>query len=126
MDGQASIEPCKYERLLLSFQRLPTGRKYIASLVDGLDTLYIMGLYNEFREARDFVAKIDWSKTRGSSLVQVFETTIRYVGGLLSAYELSGDVVFINKTVELVDKLLPAFDTPTGIPYRYVDFSTQV
>lgn len=95
-------------------------------MVDGLDTLYIMGLTDEFKEARDYVATIDWSETHGSSFVQVFETTIRYVGGLLSAYELSGDVMFVNKTVELVEKLLPAFDTPTGIPYQYVDFSTQV
>ena len=89
-----------------------------------MDTLYLMGLYGEFNEARDYVANIDWDETHGSDLVQVFETAIRYVGGLISAYELSGDQVFIQKTVELVDRLLPAFDTPTGIPYQYVDFSS--
>ncbi|KAI8141005.1 glycoside hydrolase [Fennellomyces sp. T-0311] len=95
-----------------------------ASIVDGMDTLYLMGLYGEFNEARDYVAQIDWDKTHGSELVQVFETVIRYVGGLLSAYELSDDDMFVQKTVQLVDRLLPAFDTPTGIPYQYVNFSS--
>ena len=83
-----------------------------------------MGLYGEFNEARDYIANIDWDVTHGSDLVQVFETTIRYVGGLLSAYELSGDEMFVEKTVQLVDRLLPAFDTATGIPYQYVNFKT--
>ena len=83
-----------------------------------------MGLYGEFNEARDYIANINWDITQDSDLVQVFETTIRYVGGLLSAYELSGDEMFVEKTVELVDRLLPAFDTPTGIPYQYVNFKT--
>ncbi|ORY94054.1 glycoside hydrolase [Syncephalastrum racemosum] len=93
-----------------------------ASLVDGLDTLYLLGFHDEFEEAKKTIAHIDWSQS--SDLVQVFETTIRYVGGLLSAYDLSGDDVFITKTVELVDRLLPAFDTPTGIPYQYVNFTS--
>lgn len=100
--------------------------RLLASLVDGLDTLYLMGFRGEFAEARDFVAKIDWSTTHGNELVQVFETVIRYVGGLLSAYELSGDPMFVAKSAELVDRLLPAFDTPTGIPYQYVNFTSQV
>ena len=83
-----------------------------------------MGLYGEFNEARDYIANIDWDVTHGSDLVQVFETTIRYVGGLLSAYELSGDEMFVEKTVQLVDRLLPAFETATGIPYQYVNFKT--
>ncbi|KAI8341348.1 glycoside hydrolase [Chlamydoabsidia padenii] len=94
-----------------------------ATIVDSLDTLYIMGLKDEFKEARDYVAAIDWSNTQDH--VQVFETCIRYVGALLSAYDLSHDTIFITKTVELVDRLLPAFtESPTGIPYQYVDFKT--
>ena len=45
----------------------------------------------------------------------MFETNIRYVGGLLSIYSFTGDEMFKNKAVHIVDKLLPAFDTPTGI-----------
>ncbi|ORX50997.1 glycoside hydrolase [Hesseltinella vesiculosa] len=103
-------------------QPVNTRNGWGATIVDALDTLYIMGLKDEFQEARDFVANIDWSQA--DNLVQVFETTIRYVGGLLSAYDLSGDLVFVEKTVELVDRLLPAFDTPTGIPYQYINFKS--
>ncbi|KAI8344674.1 glycoside hydrolase [Chlamydoabsidia padenii] len=93
------------------------------TIVDSLDTLYIMGLMDEFKEAREFVAAIDWGSTNDN--VHVFETTIRYVGGLLSAYELSHDYMFAAKAADLVERLLPAFtESPTGIPYQYVDFHT--
>ncbi|KAG2193710.1 hypothetical protein INT47_013178 [Mucor saturninus] len=95
-----------------------------ATIVDGLDTLYIMGLKKEFKEAQDFVSRIDWNKVSADEPVQLFETVIRYVGGLLSAYDLSLEKVFVTKAVELVDKLMPAFDTPTGIPYQYINFTT--
>ncbi|KAI9313567.1 glycoside hydrolase [Dichotomocladium elegans] len=94
----------------------------LATMVDALDTLHLMGFTDEFNETRNAVAAIDWDVTHGSHYVQVFETVIRYVGGLLSAYELSGETIFVTKTVELVDRLLPAFDTPTGIPYQYMNF----
>ncbi len=47
--------------------------------------------------------------------VSVFETNIRYVGGLLTLYSFTGDPMFMEKSVHIVDKLLPAFNTPTGI-----------
>lgn len=95
-----------------------------ATIVDALDTLYIMGLHEDFKDAQDYVASINWDKIKNDEPVQLFETVIRYVGGLLSAYDLSHEKVFIKKAVELVDKLLPAFDTPTGIPYQYVNFTS--
>lgn len=54
----------------------------------------------------------------------VFETTIRCVGGLLSAYDLSGDGMFLNKATELADRLLPAFNTPSGIPYNTINLQS--
>ncbi|CAL5003164.1 unnamed protein product [Urochloa decumbens] len=66
-----------------------------ATLVDSLDTLYIMGLKEEFKKARDWVAEsLDFDKDYEAS---VFETTIRVVGGLLSAYDLSADKIFLEK-----------------------------
>ena len=47
------------------------------------------------------------------------QTTIRELGGLLSAFDLSGDQVFLKKAIELADLLMPAFNTESGIP-RYV------
>lgn len=95
-----------------------------ATIVDALDTLHIMGLRKEFKQAQDFVGTIQWDKIKDDEPVQLFETVIRYVGGLLSAYDLSHEKVFVRKAVELVDRLLPAFNTPTGIPYQYVNFTS--
>ncbi len=61
---------------------------WAATLVDSLDTLWIMGLKDEFDEAVDAVAGIDFGQS-SSPLVNMFETNIRYLGGLLSAYDLS-------------------------------------
>ncbi|KAF1898663.1 hypothetical protein Lal_00023672 [Lupinus albus] len=92
-----------------------------ATLIDSLDTLYIMGLHEQFDKAKEWVAtSLDFNKDYEAS---VFETTIRVVGGLLSAYDLSGDKVFLEKATDIADRLLPAWDTPTGIPYNIINLS---
>lgn len=58
--------------------------------------------------------------------ISVFETNIRFVGGLLSCYALTGDPIFKDKAVYVADKLLPAFQTPTGIPLALVNLKTGV
>ena len=58
--------------------------------------------------------------------ISVFETNIRYVGGLLTLYSFTGDNLFKEKAVHIVDKLLPAFRSPTGIPYALVNMRTGV
>uniref|UniRef100_A0A8D0CYJ3 alpha-1,2-Mannosidase n=1 Tax=Sander lucioperca TaxID=283035 RepID=A0A8D0CYJ3_SANLU len=86
-----------------------------ATIVDALDTLHIMEMFEEFDAATDWVEKnLDFNV---NAEVSVFEVNIRFVGGLLSAYYLSGKEVFRRKAVELGEKLLPAFKTPTGIPW---------
>ncbi|KAM1657885.1 mannosyl-oligosaccharide 1,2-alpha-mannosidase MNS1-like [Malus sylvestris] len=92
-----------------------------ATLVDSLDTLYIMGLHEQFQKAREWVAtSLDFDKDYEAS---VFETTIRVVGGLLSAYDLSEDKLFLDKAREIADRLLPAWDTPSGIPYNIINLA---
>ncbi|KAK4257745.1 hypothetical protein QN277_007295 [Acacia crassicarpa] len=92
-----------------------------ATIVDSLDTLYIMGLEDEFQRAREWIANsLDFNK---NIEVSVFETTIRVLGGLLSAYDLSGDIIFLEKARELADKLLPAWDSPTGIPFNRINLA---
>ena len=94
-----------------------------ATVVDSLDTLYIMGLDEEFERAKQWVAdNLDMSQLNGD--VSVFETNIRYVGGLLTAYAFTGEEIFKQKAVHIVDKLMPAFDTPTGIPYAGINMKT--
>ncbi|CAB1115373.1 unnamed protein product [Ectocarpus sp. CCAP 1310/34] len=93
------------------------------TLVDSLDTLWLMGMKDEFNRARDWVKnKLTFSH---ASEVSVFETTIRELGGLLSAYDLSKDEIFKTKAIELADLLLPAFDTNTGIPTARVSFRSH-
>lgn len=94
---------------------------WAATAVDALDTLWIMGLRDEFYGAATAVAGIDWAATRAASC-NVFETTIRHLGGLLSAHDLSGEAVLLHKAVELGDMLYAAFDTPTRMPPFWLDF----
>ncbi|KAI7985548.1 Mannosyl-oligosaccharide 1,2-alpha-mannosidase MNS2 [Camellia lanceoleosa] len=92
-----------------------------ATLIDSLDTLYIMGLDEQFQRAREWVANsLDFNKNYDAS---VFETTIRVVGGLLSTYDLSGDKIFLEKAKDIADRLLPAWDTQSGIPYNIINLA---
>ncbi|KAI5637431.1 glycosyl hydrolase family 47 domain-containing protein [Phthorimaea operculella] len=100
------------------------GGELGATIVDGLDTLYLMGLMDEFREGRDWVAE-HLHITDVDSELSVFETTIRFIGGLLSCYALTGDSVFKDKAAEVADALLPAFETPTGLPYALINPNTK-
>ncbi|KAI8813187.1 hypothetical protein BJ742DRAFT_735508 [Cladochytrium replicatum] len=91
--------------------------------VDALDTLYIMGLSEEYTRAKSLILrKLDFSKIDAE--VSFFETTIRVLGGLLSAYELDGDIRLVKKAEELAKRLLPAFETQTGIPYSQINLKT--
>ncbi|PSR81453.1 glycoside hydrolase [Coniella lustricola] len=91
---------------------------WAATLVDSLDTLWILGLRDEFDEAVDAVATIDFGSSTARR-INMFETTIRYLGGLLGAYDLSQRSVLLQKAVELGDMLLAGFNTANGLP---VDF----
>ena len=98
-----------------------------ATLVDALDTLVIMGLDNEFEHALKAVKKIDFT-TAGVQRLNVFETTIRYLGGLLSAYDLSNanHHVLLDQATELGDMLYAAFDTPNRMPITRWDWEKCV
>ncbi|KAH6440054.1 alpha-1,2-Mannosidase [Parastagonospora nodorum] len=86
-----------------------------ATLVDSLDTLWIMGFKDYFYEAVEAVAVIDFGKSDMES-ISVFETTIRYLGGLLSAYDLSQEPVLLEKAIQLGEMLYRAFDTTNHTP----------
>ncbi|XP_020492708.2 mannosyl-oligosaccharide 1,2-alpha-mannosidase IA [Labrus bergylta] len=95
-----------------------------ATIVDALDTLYIMEMFEDFEAATDWVEKnLDFNV---NAEVSVFEVNIRFVGGLLSAYYLSGKEVYRRKAVELGEKLLPAFKTPTGIPWALLNLKSGI
>ncbi len=92
------------------------------SLIEALDTLWVMGLDSQFRDGVDWVKRNADFDVDGE--VSVFETSIRIVGGLLSAHHACGDRVLLDKAHDLAKRLLPAFDTPTGFPYRFINLKT--
>ncbi|KAH9479527.1 Mannosyl-oligosaccharide alpha-1,2-mannosidase IA [Psilocybe cubensis] len=94
-----------------------------ATAFDSLDTMLLMGLDDEYKHALDIVKKADLSRAE-PHFVPFFETVIRYLGGLLSAYALSKDVILLDKAEELVRRLDPIFETPTGMPYFSVNPKT--
>jgi mannosidase alpha-like ER degradation enhancer 2 len=90
--------------------------------VDALDTMIVMGLKNEANSTRAYIAKnLSFDKDFD---VQNFEITIRLLGGLLSSYQLTGDKRLLNLAEDLGNRLLPVFNSPTGLPYRYVNLKT--
>ncbi|KND87058.1 Mannosyl-oligosaccharide alpha-1,2-mannosidase [Tolypocladium ophioglossoides CBS 100239] len=112
----------KDELMPLSGKGKQTLSGWSAQLVDALDTLWIMGLKDDFRLAVKEVAVIDWSKTSDGKMVNLFEVTIRYLGGLLAAYDLSHEAVLLAKAVELGDALYAGFDTPNRLPPHWLDY----
>jgi hypothetical protein len=91
--------------------------------VDSLDTLFLMGLTKEYEQAKEIVrTKLHFDHL--DFQINIFETNIRILGGLLGAYELDADPLFIEKAVQLADRILPAFDTKSGIPVVEYNLAT--
>ena len=86
-----------------------------ATLVDSLDTLWIMGMKAEFNEAVAAASKINFDKVPSED-INMFETNIRYLGGFLAAYDLSGDKRLLAKAREVGEMIYVAFDTPNRMP----------
>jgi hypothetical protein len=90
--------------------------------VDAYDTFILMGMKKEAAEAKEMILKdLNFNVDMD---VQVFEVSIRLLGGLLSAWELSGDTGFRRLAVDLGYRLLPAFRSTTGLPFRYINLKT--
>ncbi|KAF8219645.1 glycoside hydrolase family 47 protein [Tricholoma matsutake] len=118
----------KHDDLLPLTNSSSDGRNgWGATIVDGMDTMFIMGLDDYFNEAITFASAIDFSKSQTSDTVSVFETTIRYLGGLLSAYEISGQKfpTLCDKAKEVADKMTAAWVGNNSVPFGQVDFSTN-
>jgi mannosidase alpha-like ER degradation enhancer 2 len=90
--------------------------------VDALDTMILMGLNDEAASTRLYIVR-NLSFDKDIS-VQNFEVTIRLLGGLLSSYQLTGDKRLLALAEDLGNRLLPVFESPTGLPYRYVNLKT--
>jgi mannosidase alpha-like ER degradation enhancer 2 len=98
------------------------GQSLLMTPVDALDTLTLMDLDAEAERARSLIVS-DLSFNR-DIYVKNFEITIRLLGGLLSSYQLTGDKRLLSFAEDLGNRLLPAFNSPTGLPYVYINLRT--
>jgi mannosidase alpha-like ER degradation enhancer 2 len=90
--------------------------------VDTLDTLLLMGLTEEAEKTKTLIVdKLSFDKDVS---VKNFEVTIRLLGGLLSSYQRTGDARLLKLAEDLGNRLLPVFNSPTGMPYMYVNLKT--
>ncbi|KAG8877986.1 hypothetical protein FRB97_002872 [Tulasnella sp. 331] len=94
------------------------------SVVDSIDTMILMDAKEEYERALQHVINLDLRKA--TTTLPFFETTIRYLGGFLSAYALTNETIFLSKADQLGQELLPVFNTPLGIPIFSVHPSTGV
>jgi mannosidase alpha-like ER degradation enhancer 2 len=98
------------------------GESLLMTPVDALDTLILTGLKDEANKARTLIdEKLSFDKDIS---VQNFEITIRLLGGLLSSYELTADPKLLALADDLGTRLLPVFNSKTGMPYRFVNLRT--
>jgi mannosidase alpha-like ER degradation enhancer 2 len=98
------------------------GQSLLMTPVDALDTLILMHFDAEAERTRSLIVS-DLSFDR-DIYVKNFEITIRLLGGLLSSYQLTGDKRLLNLAEDLGNRLLPVFNSPTGLPYVYVNLRT--
>lgn len=137
----------------------PLTTSWGASIIDSLDTLLLLGLKEEYNQARPHINKVNfqwinghdyingfvsplspppshdssrfytptppatrWTQHRDRSVaLPVFETGIRYLGGFLGAYDLTGDQLLLDRAVELAGILGKAFMTPPGLPLGRIE-----
>ncbi|KAJ7644151.1 glycoside hydrolase [Roridomyces roridus] len=94
------------------------------TVVDSIDTMLLMGLDQEYSRAREWVAtKMDFER---NATFNTFETVIRVLGGLLSAYHFSGeDSLYLEKAIDLADRIIPAFNTPSRLPLSNINLALR-
>jgi len=98
------------------------GQSLLMTPVDALDTLILMRFDAEASRAGSLiVSRLSFYR---DIYVKNFEITIRLLGGLLSAYQLTGDKSLLSSAEDLGNRLLPVFNSPTGLPYVYVNLRT--
>jgi mannosidase alpha-like ER degradation enhancer 2 len=94
----------------------------LMSAVDALDGLVMLGFKDEAGMVRDYLAEnLSFDK---DIPVKNFEIVIRLLGGLLASYQLTGDHRLLELANDLGTRLLPVFDSPTGMPYTFVNLRT--
>jgi Glycosyl hydrolase family 47 len=104
----------------LKLSTSPRFNGWGVTMYDSLDTMYLMGLEDEFQRALHVIEKAIFPVEK-EAFAPFFETVIRYLGGLLSAYALSKEHILLIKAEELARVLSPVFQTPSGLPIFQVN-----
>ncbi|KAJ7064026.1 glycoside hydrolase [Mycena amicta] len=89
------------------------------TIVDAIDTMLLMDLKSEYAKAKAWV-KDNLTFERNGQF-STFETTIRVLGGLLSAYHLTQDDMYLKHAVDLGERFLPVFESGSGMPFASVN-----
>ncbi|EKM55139.1 glycoside hydrolase family 47 protein [Phanerochaete carnosa HHB-10118-sp] len=104
-----------------------------ATLVDGFDTMILMGLDDLTNRSIAHIAKLTFVEVSNSphllhknKQIQFFETVIRYLGGLLSAYALASQPLYLARADDLGRALIPIFNTTTGLPPFGINTKTGI
>ncbi|XP_020726224.2 ER degradation-enhancing alpha-mannosidase-like protein 3 isoform X4 [Odocoileus virginianus] len=105
--------------------------KFSLTLIDSLDTLVVLNKTKEFEDAvRKVLRDVNLDN---DVVVSVFETNIRVLGGLLGGHSLAimlkekGEYMqwysdeLLQMAKQLGYKLLPAFNTTSGLPYPRIN-----
>ena len=109
---------------------LPVSKSYMdwyenslgISPIDAYSTMKIMGLEKEAEEVQRYVAdSLDFDKDQ---FVKTFEVNIRVLGGLVAMYQFTKDPAVLAKAEDFGRRLLPAYNTGTGIPAYWVNLRT--
>ncbi|KAJ7611249.1 glycoside hydrolase [Roridomyces roridus] len=96
------------------------------TIVDAIDTMLLMDLKEEYSRAAEWVrTSLRFDRDGHSRCFNTFETTIRVLGGLLSAHHLTSDPMYLHHAVDLADRMLPAFDTTSGLPMTSIDLEQR-
>ncbi|KAK9851563.1 hypothetical protein WJX84_007256 [Apatococcus fuscideae] len=94
------------------------------TILDGIDTLYIMGLTNEYQAARNWISTSLSNALDQSEALSAFETNIRVVGGLMAINDLDPQSFYVDRASQLVKKLQGIFVGKNPLPFTFVNLES--
>ena len=116
--GHDSVKPLSRQ----PFDWYGPDHSLLMTPIDALDTLILMDLKTQADDARKLIdSKLNLDQ---DIYVKDFEITIRLLGSLTACYELTRDKRLLELADDLGRRMLPMFNSPTGMPYEYVDLRT--
>ncbi len=109
------------KRVWDAYQQYAWGQDLLLPF-DAFSTLVVTGLTGDAGRVVEYVA--DSVNFNIDLDIKVLQVNTRILGGLISMYQLSGDKRLLAKAVDLGDRIMQAFGSPTGIPYCWVNLKS--